>query len=373
MNEVRKEIINHIEANKQKLETKVATIGIDAFIDKIQNVVQSKSSKNEYVFFSHIANLGSHLISKSGKSCGIEVCQKLTKLGGCSPNMSSALGNLSVKVNCVGTLGFPEIDPVFRKLHSNCTLYTIGNPGYTTALEFNDGKVMLLQKDFLHDIDWLVMKNILGLDKLKDFFFNSDLIGLVDWNNILHMSDIFEGILEEVLPEHTQNKEQIIFFDLADFSERSKEDICKAIELINKFNLHFKAILSLNEVEAILLYNILYPELEIVDLKLLGQSIYEATSIDVIVIHTLTDSFAWDKNGTSETPSLYVQKPKLSTGAGDNFNAGFCLGCILGLDLQGSLHVANATAGFYVRNGHSPSIQNLMDTLENWENLIETP
>jgi len=287
--------------------------------------------------------------------------------------MSSALGTLGVKVNCVGTLGYPQIDPLFKELPSNCSLYTIGNPGYTTALEFDDGKVMLLQKDFLHDIDWQVMKDILGLDKLKEFFFNSNLIGLVDWNNILHFNDIFEGILEEVLPKHAPNKEQIMFFDLADFSERSREDICKALEFINKFNLHYKAILSLNESEAILLYNILYPELEIADLKLLGQAIYNAMEIDAIVIHTLIDSFAFDENGITETPSLYVKRPKLSTGGGDNFNAGLCLGQLLGLDLAGSMYVANATTGYYVRNGHSPSIENLIDTLVNWGNLIQTP
>ena len=373
MNETRKEIVNYIEANFQKLVAKRATIGIDGFVDKIQKVVQSKSSDNEYVFFSHIAKFGSHLISKSGQSCGIEVCQKLTKLGGCSPNMASALGNLSVKVNCIGTLGYPQIDPLFKELHSNCTLYTIGNPGYTTALEFDDGKVMLIQKDFLHDLDWKVMKNILTLDKLKEFFFNSNLIGLVDWNNIVQYNDILEGILREVLPEHTQNKKQIIFFDLADFSERSKEDICKAIQLINKFNLHYKAILSLNESEAISLYNALYPEIQIADLKALGQAIYDAIGIDSVVIHTLIHSFAWDENGISETPSLYVQKPKLSTGGGDNFNAGLCLGQLLGLDLEGSLYVANAVSGYYVRNGHSPSIENLIDTLGNWESLIEIP
>jgi len=57
MNEVRKSVISHIEANKHDLEAKIATIGIDAFIDKIQNVVQSKSSKNEYVFLVTLLSL----------------------------------------------------------------------------------------------------------------------------------------------------------------------------------------------------------------------------------------------------------------------------------------------------------------------------
>jgi hypothetical protein len=371
MKDVRKRVIDHIKENLKELSAKEATVGIDAFIDKIQNEVESKSPKNEYFYFNDIAKFGSHIVSKGGKSCGVEVCQKFTKLGGCAPTMSNALGALSLKVNCVAALGYPEIDPLFKTLSPNCTLYTIGNPGYTTALEFDDGKVMLVQKDYLHKIDWEVMKNMIGLDKLKHFFFNSNLIGLVDWNNMTHCNNIFKGILEEVLPEHTLNKSQLMFFDLADFSEKSREDILKVVELMNKFNKHYKVILSLNEVEAALLYRALYPEICQMDLKAMGQVIFEALEIDGIVVHTLNTSIAWDKNGAAEVPSLYVKRPKLSTGAGDNFNAGLCLGQLIGLNFEESLYIANATTGYYVRNAHSPNIQEVLYTLDNWENLIE--
>ena len=79
MKEAIKRVIKHIEANLETLKTKEVTMGIDAFIDKIQNVVQSKSPENEYFFFDDIGEFGSHIVSKRGKSCGVEVCQRFTK------------------------------------------------------------------------------------------------------------------------------------------------------------------------------------------------------------------------------------------------------------------------------------------------------
>ena len=373
MREVRQKVINYLRENKAAISTREATVGIDAFIDKIVRVVQNKNENNEYIFFSDIAQFGQYLTTKAGKSCGIEINERFTKLGGNAPIMANALGALSVKVNCIGTLGYPEVDPIFKDLSPNCQLYTFGNPGYTTALEFDDGKIMLSQRDYLHKVGWNTVKEILGVDKLRDFFQTSTLIGLVNWNGMIHFNEIFRGILDEVLAGRPAQKSQIVFFDLADFSERTAEDVREAVSLINEFNKHCKAILGLNENEAILMYKALFPEREIVELQELGQYIFDNLQVDALVIHTLTSSIAYEKGQVTEIPSLFVKKPRLSTGGGDNFNAGLCFGQLIGLDFAGSLCTANATSGFYVRNAQSPTVDDLIATLESWDELIEQP
>ena len=50
---------------------------------------------------------------------------------------------------------------------------------------------------------------------------------------------------------------------------------------------------------------------------------------------------------TMEGP--YTSNPRLTTGAGDNFNAGFCLGQLLGLSPQQCLITGTGTSGFYVQ------------------------
>jgi hypothetical protein len=373
LKQCRQRVIDYLVQAKTQIETKEVTVGIDAFVDKIVRVVHSKSTSGEYEFFGDISQFGKHLVTKSGMSCGIEVCERFTKLGGNAPIMANALGSLGLKVNCPAALGYPEIDPIFKDLSPNCRLYTIGNPGYTTALEFDDGKIMLSQRDYLHKINWAVTKEMLGLDTIRTLFKNSSLIGLVNWNGMVNFNEIFKGILDEVLSVKSPNKEQIVFFDLADFSERSPEDIAAAVKLINSFNKYCKVILGLNENEVILMYKTLFPGKESLDLVPMSQFIFDNISVDALVIHTLTSSMAFETGKVVEVPSLYVKKPKLSTGGGDNFNAGLCFGQLMGLDFEGSLYTANATSGYYVRNAQSPTIDTLIETLENWDNLIEEP
>jgi sugar/nucleoside kinase (ribokinase family) len=56
---------------------------------------------------------------------------------------------------------------------------------------------------------------------------------------------------------------------------------------------------------------------------------------------------------------FYCAKPKKSTGAGDRFNAGYCLGLLLKLDARSRLVCANASAGFFVREARSASLPEL--------------
>lgn len=57
---------------------------------------------------------------------------------------------------------------------------------------------------------------------------------------------------------------------------------------------------------------------------------------------------------------------RLTTGAGDNFNAGFCLGLMLQLGLVESLILGKAVSGFYVRNAHSPAWEELVGFVAFW-------
>jgi sugar/nucleoside kinase (ribokinase family) len=60
----------------------------------------------------------------------------------------------------------------------------------------------------------------------------------------------------------------------------------------------------------------------------------------------------------------FCAKPLISTGAGDHFNAGFCLGLLLGDDLEAALQIGVATSGFYVRTAKSPTVSDLRKFLK---------
>jgi len=62
----------------------------------------------------------------------------------------------------------------------------------------------------------------------------------------------------------------------------------------------------------------------------------------------------------------FVPKPLSTTGAGDHFNSGFCLGKLLGLDNAASVLTGVSTNGHYVRTGLSPSLSDLAKLMRNW-------
>jgi ketohexokinase len=62
----------------------------------------------------------------------------------------------------------------------------------------------------------------------------------------------------------------------------------------------------------------------------------------------------------------FTPKPKITTGAGDHFNSGFCLGKLLGFSTDQCLLTGVTTSGFYVRTAQSPSMPDLVGLLKNW-------
>jgi sugar/nucleoside kinase (ribokinase family) len=84
------------------------------------------------------------------------------------------------------------------------------------------------------------------------------------------------------------------------------------------------------------------------------------------VIHRVPFAVSATAEGGSTQPGPYSPDTKKSTGAGDRFNAGFCLGLALGLDDNESLALGCAASGFFVRNARSASRRELVGFLERW-------
>lgn len=82
-----------------------------------------------------------------------------------------------------------------------------------------------------------------------------------------------------------------------------------------------------------------------------------------VVVHTTTHAYSWGSRGQEEVQGPYTPNPKLTTGAGDVFNAGFCAGLLRGLDLAQALALGVFNSGFYVRRARSPTPSELIDFL----------
>jgi sugar/nucleoside kinase (ribokinase family) len=108
----------------------------------------------------------------------------------------------------------------------------------------------------------------------------------------------------------------------------------------------------------------LHPEAERVSLEALGHDIHARLEPLTVVIHPHDSALAWEGDDTWIVPTHFIEKPILSTGGGDTFNAGLCAGFLLDLPMESCLACANAGASYYITFGESPTPAGLADYVQ---------
>jgi len=349
-------------------------IGCDGFVDEIIHLVDKRQDYANYTRIRTIADYGQRISRAAGLSTNMEMVTVQTKLGGNGPILSNALLEYGVELIYVGALGAPDIHPVFKPLADKAkAVYSLINVASTDALEFEDGKIMMGKHSVLKDLDWETFKKGLGgPEGIAKLINESHLFGMENWTMIPHMSAIWEGLINEVFPLlETRPEKPLAFFDLADPEKRTDEDLVKAMRLIGCFEDKFRAILGLNEKEVYQVAEVLgvkiidAPEAE--KLKNTVIETHKRLGIYCLMVHPVRSACCaiGDEYFTIDGP--YCEKPVLTTGAGDNLNSGFCLGQALGLDPLSSLTLGVATSGFYVRNAKSPTFDEVIGFIKDWD------
>ncbi|WP_300903096.1 hypothetical protein [uncultured Clostridium sp.] len=363
-------LINHL---KKHQDTNIkAVMGFDGFVDQILHVVKTRTDANNYIRMETLKEFGDFISKAAGLSANIEFIPIKNKLGGNGPIMSNALSNYNLDVTYIGAVGEDSINKVFNEMSKKSTVINISNPGLTDAVEFLDGKLMIGKRECLKDVNWKRIKEKIGIKELTSLFSNAKLVGLENWTMLPYMTEIWNGLINEVLLNINTNFDKYIFFDLADPENRLKDDILEALSVMKKFSSKFKVILGLNEKEAFEIGEVLDISSKTKKLSLedLIKSIAKKLDIYCLVVHPVKEAFAVCDNKLYHTLGPYEPNPKLTTGAGDNFNAGFCFGKSIGLSTQLSLVLGTATSGYYVRNSKSPTLENIINFLNDWkENL----
>ena len=347
---------NHLPVSSERIQAlkeKNVTLGFDGFIDAIVRVVRNKT-KSETTFFQTIKEFGQYTTERSAGNFSLELHEVIRKPGGNMPIMALGLSPWVGQVNCIGALGYPEINPLFKVYPDHCQLLSFAEPGVTTALEFNDGKIIMGEMSSLNAANWETIKEIAGLDRIVDTFRKADLVGMVNWSELDHASDIWRGIQLDVLPRITYPLKPIAFFDLADCSKKTTEEIRVALDLINRFSDWYDVTLGLNRNEAKLIHNAITNQPKSTDdMKAIGDDIFGFLGIDALVIHFHTTALGWNREGTYFSEATRILNPLLSTGAGDNFNAGYCIGTLAGMNLAASLELGHTFASHYMQHGTS--------------------
>jgi hypothetical protein len=351
-----------IEEYPRRWKRKKLLIGFDGFIDEIIHVVDQREDHNNYTRINTITGFSERIAEAAGLSSNIELVSQQVKLGGNGPIMANTLKYQDHDIIYIGCLGETEIHPIFHNFTSGLKeVYSLGNPGHTDALEFNDGKIMLGRLTALADVNWQKLLDKIPYDKLSEMISSRALIAITNWTMLPGLTSIMKGI-NGILRELTVSP--VIFIDLADPQKRTTADITEVLQTISDLEENTRVILGLNKRESAAIAEILTIKEELITAR--AAALRNELDLSAVVIHP-TDGAAVATHDTAEwIDGPYTTQPLITTGAGDNFNAGFCNGWLCGMTAEQCLVMGVATSGFYVRKGFPPNREELINFMKDW-------
>jgi hypothetical protein len=190
------------------------------------------------------------------------------------------------------------------------------------------------------------------------------IIALTDWTLYPHMTSVWSLLHREVYSQLTKRPK--IFIDLVDPSSRSSSDILAMLGTLPALETCGDVALGLNGNEANILARLLGlgQAQEEEDAIRLAAELRDKLGVSTIVIHKLKFAVSAGPSGTFSTQGPFCERPMKSTGAGDRFNAGYCLGLIAAGSAEDCLVLGSAVSGFFVRNARSPCRRDLVSFLE---------
>lgn len=323
--EFRAKVAEQLAAQAGAVAKLSAFVGLDGFVDEILHVVDKRLDANRYDRVRTIGDFGQRLTSAAGQSTNVELVNVMTKLGGNGPIMANALASFGLRVSYLGSLGWPSLHPVFDSFAQRAEVASLCSPGFTDALEFEDGKVMVGKHYTLKDVNWETIASRFGREKFAARFGSADLVGFVNWTMLPYMSDIWSAIQRELLP-FLNGPRRRLFVDLADPEKRLPEDILQALQLVTGFTGKFDVVLGLNEKEAYEIAAVLGLDSSPRDwqgLSKLALQIHQHVPVDTLVIHPVTYALAVSRGEVSVVAGAVCRRPKITTGPATTSTAVF--------------------------------------------------
>lgn len=356
MNEKIRALIDKLQ--NADLSSAYGVIGFDGFVDEIVHVVDKRYDSEHFKRIETIAAYGARISRAAGLSTNIEVVSIQRKIGGNGPIFGNALLKHGLKFAYIGALGYPKPIKVFDDFVKNCDAVSISDPGYTDAVEFLDGKIIRSKLEGLKDVSWDGLMRSMNVDELIALLNRTTFLAFMNWSLVVNVSSLWRGLLDKVFPALIPMPQRKLFVDLADPEKRSRKDLEEAIKLIERMGEYGRVTLGLNKKEACeiaALYGITVDDYRNVDAEELLELLLERLNVDTLLIHSVRSASGGQRGKLFHTVvGPYCENPRLTTGAGDNFNAGYMLGQIANLSVEESLYLAVYNSGFYVRNAYSP-------------------
>lgn len=355
------------EALPETLDPQRVVFGFDGFVDRVREAVESRSGSTSYEPMSQLGSFGERITSSTagGSSCTVEWVGHETRAGGHTAHLGRAFSALGSDPTLIGTFDHP-VQPPFETALGEHTLISIGTPTYTDAVEFDDGKLLLTDTGRQATLDWSALCEEIGLTTLAEHIDGAELLGIGYWGMIPSMPTIWDGVRSDLWPLLDSPPENLLV-DTADVRQLTTERLETGLEALGRLDDTVPVVLSANRAELMTLARSFDDEPGVRSLDSAARLVRDEIGVTRIVGHSPKQATLATVAGTSSVQVPYTNTPELTTSAGDHFNTGVALGLLLGLSDGATLVVANAVAGYFVRNGCPPTYPELRAFVSNYE------
>ncbi len=221
---------------------------------------------------------------------------------------------------------------------------------------------------------WSEIKSEKLVFDLSELFRACRTIAFDDWANVANSSDLWTGLLSDVLRPLPKKNLDFIFY-LGDPAKKLFFQVDEILDIISEFSKHGRVTFCLDESEAVKLWMVLNGEsLDSVsrtftpgDLKRKYFSIFRTMAVDQLLIWSANDAMVYSEEQQFVlTRKVVDQNIEIAEDARDNFVAGFAIGLILQLDIKYCIALGLIVFGSHGENNSNPDKDDLLAYIEKW-------
>jgi len=341
--------------------------GFDGFVDRVREVVADRHDPDTHDRLDELAGFSERVAASvaADSSLSFEWLQHGTRAGGHTCHLGRAFGKWGFDPVLVGMYGDPVLD-AFEREFSKYELHTLGEPGYTDAVEFDDGKLLLIENGDSMELDWERVRDRVGRETLASRLDGARLFGAGYWAETPNLPDLLSG-LRALWPELADPPGTVVV-DPGDVRKLDRGRLRAGRDALDELDGVVRVVLTANRAETEVLADT-YGEGGESDRNAAGdaEAVFDALDVSLVVCHGLEASVVVSEQGTHRVSVPVVDDPELTTSSGDHFNAGLALALVEGMDPAAAAAVGNAVAGQFVRTAEPPSLDEVQSFLDGYE------
>ncbi|WP_276272102.1 hypothetical protein [Haloarcula litorea] len=339
--------------------------GFDGYLDRVRELVADRQGPDSYDRVPTLASLSDRVTASvdADSSLTFEWRQDGNRTGGHTCHLARAFGTWAFEPTLIGMYGDP-IHEAFAAEFDGFELHSLGSPGVTDAVEFDDGKLMLTEIGDTMALDWTELDERFGHDRFLDRVDGAALLGMGYWSETPDLPDLIDGLRGRWAD--LDDPPGAVLVDPGDIRKLDAERLREGRGAIGRLTDVTDVVVSSNRAETAVLADAFAGEADR-EFEAAAETVRAALGSTWFVGHGVDRSVVVSEEGTTSVAVPGVDDPALTTSSGDHFNAGLGLGLVTGLSPAAAVVVGNAVAGHFVRTADQPSLREVRAFVDGYD------